>query len=40
MVLFNKHYIKIAEKPSDKKPLSLGGSSDASQDEKLFKRVI
>ena len=33
MELFNEHYINIVEKSSRKKPLSLGNSSDASQDE-------
>ena len=38
--VFNEHYINIAEKSSDKKPLSLGNSSDASQDEMTFKEII
>ena len=33
MELFNEHYINIVEKSSGKKLLSLGNSSDASQDE-------
>ena len=28
--LFNEHYVNIVEKSSDKKPLSLRNSSDAS----------
>ena len=35
--LFNEHYINIVEKSSDKKPLSLRNSSDASQDEMTVK---
>ena len=35
--LFNEHYINIVEKSSAKKPLSLGNSSDASQDEMTVK---
>ena len=31
--LFKEHYLNIVEKSSGKKPLSLGNSSDASQDE-------
>ena len=31
--VFNEHYINIVEKPSCKKPLSLGNSSDASRDD-------
>ena len=38
--LFNGHYINIVEKPSGKKPLSLGNSSDASQDEMTVKEII
>ena len=38
--LFNKHYINIVEKSSGKKPLSLGNSSDASQDEMTVKEII
>ena len=35
--LFNEHYINIVEKSSAEKPLSLGNSSDASQDEMTVK---
>ena len=35
--LFDEHYIIIVEKSSGKKPLSLGNSSDASQDEMTVK---
>ena len=38
--LFNEHYINIVEKSSRKKPLSLGNSSDASQDEMTVKEII
>ena len=38
--LFNGHYINIVEKSSGKKPLSLGNSSDASQDEMTVKEII
>ena len=38
--LFNEHYINIVEKSSGKKPLSLGNSSDASQDEMTVKEII
>ena len=37
MELFNEHYINIVEKPSCKKPLSLGNSSDASEDDMTVK---
>ena len=40
MELFNEHYINIVEKSSGKKPLSLGNSSDASQDEMTVKEII
>ena len=38
--LFNEHYINTVEKSSGKKPLSLGNSSDASQDEMTVKEII
>ena len=38
--LFNGHYINIVEKSSGKKPLSLGNSSDASQDEMTVNEII
>ena len=39
--LFNEHYyIYLVEKPSGKKPLSLGNPSDASQDEMKVKEII
>ena len=38
--LFNEHYINIVEKSSGKKSLSLGNSSDASQDEMTVKEII
>ena len=37
---FNEHYINIVEKSSGEKPLSLGNSSDASQDEATVKEII
>ena len=37
MELFNEHYINIVEKASCKKPLSLGNSSDASEDDMTVK---
>ena len=40
MELFNEYYINIVEKSSGKKPLSLGNSSDASQDEMTVKELI
>ena len=40
MELFNEHYINIVEESSGKKPLSLGNSSDASQDEMTVKEII
>ena len=30
VTIFNKHCINIVEKPSDKKPLPIGSSSDVS----------
>ena len=38
--LFNEHYVNIVEKFSGKKPLPLGNSSDASQDEMTFKGIF
>ena len=38
--LFNGHYINIVEKSSGKRPLPLGNSSDASQDEMTIKEII
>ena len=38
--LFNEHYINIAEKSSGTKPLSLGNSSDAAQDEITVNEII
>ena len=38
--LFNEHYINKVEKSSGEKPLSLGNSSDASQDEMTDKEII
>ena len=38
--LFNDHYINIAETYSGKRPLSLGNSSNASQDEMTVKEII
>ena len=38
--LFNEHYINTVEKSSGKKPLSLGNSSDASQDEMTVTEII
>ena len=38
--LFKEHYLNIVEKSSGKKPLSLGNSSDASQDEMTVKEII
>ena len=38
--LFNEHYINIVEKSSGKKPLSLGNSSDASQDKIQLKKLF
>ena len=40
MELFNEHYINTVEKSSGKKPLSLGNSSDASQDEMTVNEII
>ena len=40
MELFNEHYINTVEKSSSKKPLSLGNSSDASQDKITVKEII
>ena len=37
---FNEHYINMVEKSSGKKPLSLGSSSDAPQDEMIVKEII
>ena len=39
MDVFIEHYINIVEKSSGKKPLPLGNSSDASQDEMTVKKV-
>ena len=38
--LFNEHHINKVEKSSGEKPLSLGNSSDASQDEMTDKEII
>ena len=38
--LFNEHYINIVEKSSGGKPLSLGNSSDVSQEKKTVKKII
>ena len=38
--LLNEHYINMVEKSSGKKPLSLGSSSDAPQDEMIVKEII
>ena len=38
--LFNEHYINTVEKSSSKKLLSLGNSSDASQDIITVKEII
>ena len=40
MELFNQHYISRAETSSGKKPLSLGNSSDISQNEMTVKEII
>ena len=40
MDVFIEHYINIVEKSSDKKPLPLGNSSNASQDEMTVKEII
>ena len=40
MELFDEHYVNVKEKSSGKKPLSLGNSSDASQDEITVKEII
>ena len=37
---FNEHYINMVEKSSGKKPLSLGNSSDTSQNEMTVKETI
>ena len=38
--LFNEHYVNIVETSSGKKPLSLGNSSDGSQDKTTFKEIV
>ena len=38
--LFNEHFINIVEKIFGKKPLSLGNSSDTSQDEMTVKEIV
>ena len=38
--LLNEHYINMVEKSSGKKPLSLGNSSDTSQNEMTVKETI
>ena len=40
MELFNEHYINILGTSSGKKSLSLGNSSDASQDEMTVQEII
>ena len=40
MELFNEHHINLVDKSSGKKPLSLGNSSGASQDEMTVKEII
>ena len=40
MELFNERYVNIVETSSGKKPLSLGNSSDGSQDKTTFKEII
>ena len=40
MELFNEHYLNIVERSSGKKPLSLGNSSDAFQDEMTVKEIV
>ena len=40
MELFNEHYVNIVETSSGKKPLSLGNSSDGSQDKTTFKEIV
>ena len=40
MELFNEHYVYKVEKSSGKKPLSLGNSSDASQNKMTVKEIV